>query len=327
MIDENLPFVSIPEDLSFDDAPMLPEDEAPRQPTPASALSLWRQGIDRSTTVAATVAAIAAADPSRVRDDDLDNVDECLLQALDGAPKTQRQSLQLARCAITLRREDFATALQQLNALADDQSSREDRRCLELRIEALKGLGNKVEADALRRRMEVDNLLEANLSSLQLRSRARELTLSGFHSEAERIDLHLVKRRFELGSTHCHLARIYLLLDRFDEAFGQLDLAEQHCSGRTYVRARTIFLRVLQCYMKRKPTSTLLRQLRDVLCEPGAFEEWSMHVVVEHLKSQQYLLATQADTLATLVDVLSDVAKRPELDKIKSLDAWMEHDE
>ena len=322
MTDSNLPLIGIPANLAFDDSPVLPKDGLPREPTPANALRLWREGTDRSAPVAAAVAAVVASDPGCVEDQDIDDVEACLRQALKSAPEAERRSFQLARCKIAIRRMDYALALELLDTLATDDESASDRRLrLELRVEILQGSGEQNEADRLLRSLKIDDLLHADVPSIDLRTQALVLFKEKYCGEAERIYLHLVKRGFELGSTHCHLARVCLMLDRFDDAFRHIELAEQHCRERSYIRARTIFLGILQCYLNQRPTGPLLAQLRQTLSEPGAFEDWTMEPVIDHLKVKKRLSAAQIEVLMILIKVLSNVVNLPQLDTIASLDA------
>jgi tetratricopeptide (TPR) repeat protein len=319
--DSNLVSISIPDDLAFDDSPVLPEAGSRQEPTPANALRLWREGADRSARAAAAVAAIAAADPGRVAEQDIGNIEACLVQAMGEAPAGIRRQIQLARCAFAVRRKDYALALELLDALADENESASDRRRrLEQRVQILQGLGERDEADRLRRNLRIDDLLDADVPSLDLRSQALELFVQRHYAEAERIYLHLVKRGYDLDSTHCHLARVCLMQDRFDDAFRHLDVTEQHCRAQAYVRARTIFFRILQRCFDQQPTGSLLAQLRQTLSEPGAFEDWIMEPVIEHLRLKERLSAGQIEVLKTLVKVLSNVTNLPQLDTVSSLD-------
>jgi len=321
MTDSILTLIGIAEDLAFDDSPVLPKDGLPRDPTPANALRLWRERADRSPQVVAAVAAIVAADPECVADKEINDLETWLTKALGTTPELDRRSLQLARCMVLIRNKDYPLALELLDSLvAHDESARDNRRRLELRIEILEGLGQVDEADRLRRSLKIDDLLDANVPSLELREQALSLFKESYCAEAERIYLHLVKRGFELGSTYCHLARVCLMLDRFDDAFRHLDVAEQHCRERSYVRARAIFLRILECYLNQHPTGRLLAQLRQTLSEPGAFEDWTMEPVVDHLKTRERFTAAQIEILMILISVVSSVTNLPQLDRITNLD-------
>ena len=255
---------------------------------------------------------------------DLDDVEAFLSQALKSLPEAELRSIQLARCKVAIRRMDYALALEILDSLAtNDESSSERRWRLELRVEILQGLGEHDEANRLLRSLRIDDLLRSDVPSLDLRAQALALFKKKYCAEAERIYLQLVKNRFELGSTHCHLSRIYLMLDRFDHAFQHIKLAEQHCRDLSYIRARTIFLRILQCYINQRSTGNLLAQLRQTLSEPGAFEHWTMEPVVDHLKAKERLSVTQIEILMILVKVLSSVTNLPHLDTITSLDVQL----
>ena len=142
----------------------------------------------------------------------------------------------------------------------------------------------------------------------------------GHCTEAERIYLHLVNGGFELGSTYCHLARVCIMLNRFEDAVRHTEAAEEHCDGHSYVRGARLFLRVVQCYLTQQSTGRL-SQLRQTLAEPGVFEDWTMEPVIEYLKTNGRLTAAQTKILMTLIKVLSSVEDLPQMDTISGLDA------
>jgi hypothetical protein len=321
MINPNLPNICIPEDLALDNSPVLPDDGLAREPTPADAVRLWQEQSDHSTPVAVAVAAIVAKDPGCVNDIDIDDLEVCLTQALENAPISSHQSIQLARCHVAIRRNDYSLAMDLFNSLAMDNESVDGRRrCMELRVQILQGLGDNDEADRLHRYLRINDLLDAGAPSLKLRAYALKLFKERHCTEAERIYLHLVSRRFELGSTYCHLARVCLMLGRFVDAYRHLESAEQHCRERSYVRARTIFLRILQCYLNKRPTGGLLLKLRQTVTEPGAFEDWTMEPVIDYLRVNKRITADQNEVLMLLVKVLSSITNLPQLETISSLD-------
>jgi len=321
MSDSNFPVISVPEDLAFDDASVLPMEGLQHEPTPASALRLWLEKADRSASVAAAVAAIVTANPEYLQNHDIDDLETCLTQALHDASESERRSIQFARCSVAISRKDYALALSILDFLASENAPASDKnRLVELRIEILQALGKQEEADRLRRNFAIDELLDADVSSIDLRAQARALFLEGNNAEAERVYLHLLKRRFELDSTYCHLVRVCLMLNRVDDAFRYLDMAEQFCRERSYVQARIIFLHILKCYIDQKSTGNLLMKLRQTLSEPGAFEGWTMEPVIDHLKVRQKISASQSQILMNLIKVLGSVTNLPNLEIITSLD-------
>ena len=321
MADSNLSLIGIPDNLEFDDSKILPEEGLKCKPTPTNAIKIWQERNDRSVKVAAAVAAIINTNTEYIVNLDIDSLDTFLKQILETSIESEVWSIQFARCKLAVYRKDYTLAIELLDSLDTyNDSVRSRRLCAELYLKILRKTGKNEEAEKLRRNLEIDKLLNANASPLKLRSKALALFKDSYCDEAERIYLHLIERSFELGSSHCHLARIYFMLNRFDDAFWHIEEAEKYCFDRSYVRARTLFLRILQCYLCQKPTGSLLVQLKEALSEPGAFEDWTMEPVIDHLKIDKQLPTIQAEILMTLIRVLSSVSNLSKLDTITSLD-------
>jgi hypothetical protein len=106
------------------------------------------------------------------------------------------------------------------------------------------------------------------------------------------------------------------MMERFEDAFQYIELAEQQSRILTYIRARIIFMRILQCYLNKQPTGSLLTDLRKILNEPGSFEYWSMEPVIDYLKTKKHITPQQADILITLIKVLSNIENISLLDGV-----------
>ena len=316
-----------PVDLAFDDEPLdllLSGTEA--SPTPANAVELWRLGIDRSDAVARAVAAIFTRNPQYLKSgDDLDGIEKRLREALgDVAPLDRRYALGLAALgALAERQGRLDQALADLREARNIQEQNlgpthsDTEATTERLAQLLEQAGHPEEAEKLRGALNLEKLMRQPGYALTLRSEARERFLGGKYADAERIYSNLVQQRFELSSTHCHLARVYLMTGREQEAAIQVELAWDHrANAQEYVVPRILFFRLVARMLAREEYAELLRQIECALRAPGAFETWTMQPVVDHLAPR--LTSEQQALLTALVEALGDHKRLRDLAELPS---------
>jgi tetratricopeptide (TPR) repeat protein len=120
---------------------------------------------------------------------------------------------------------------------------------------------------------------------LARRQLALECYRGGDYSRAEQLLGHVLKEGFELSSTHCHLARVLLLMDRDKEALAEVNLAWKHrTEGPSYMPQRIHFLQVLFGMLDGVAPTEALQDLKRELLRPDAMQEWDLKRLLDHLK-------------------------------------------
>jgi len=191
--------------------------------------------------------------------------------------------------------------------------------------DVLEKTGRAADARPLRLRALAAVARKPDATPLQLRTAALDSYKLGDSAQAIALLERVLARGFEIPGTHCHLARIGLLTDRFDDAREHAREAWEHrAEAPPYVVPRILWLQ-LACDLLtnphseiRNPTSAiLLGRLKTALQAEGAHMEWSMGPVLEHLRAN--LTPDAHALLAALVAALSDVKNLPALD---AFPAW-----
>lgn len=319
-----------PVDLAFDDDPvdlLLSGAETP--PTPANAVEVWRLGIDRSDAVARAVAAILAHNPENLPSgDDFRGIEVQLRETLSElGPADRRYALGLAALgALAERQGRWDEAMAHLRQARDLQAQHlgpthfETEATTERLARLLAAAGHTEAAAELRRELSFEKFLAQPGQALTLRTEALERFLSGRFADAERIYNRLVQERFELASTHCHLARVYLMTGREQEAAKHVELAWDHRAGAPgYVVPRILFFRLVKRMLAREEVTDLLRQVARALKAPGAFETWKMQPVIDRIA--QRLAPEQRALLTALVEGFGDHKR---LRNLAELPSWQQ---
>ena len=147
---------------------------------------------------------------------------------------------------------------------------------------------------------------------------------TGDYTGAERLLRSLLVDRFEVPSTHCHLARVLLMQDRFQEAATEARAAWEHRAEAPFcIVLRTLWLRLALRYtwptevVETDSAPVILGRLKPALEREDAHSEWAMNPVLAHLERR--LPADQHALLAALVAALNDASSVPALDRFP---AW-----
>jgi Flp pilus assembly protein TadD len=315
--------LGIPGNLVFDDDPLEPMlyRTEPTAPTPASVLELWERGLDRSEACARALAAVLVQNHDLIsRIGDLDAAERCLRLAADSKTAMHRGA-PLAACFSALGR-----ILELKNQM--DEAESFYRQALELQektlgagheatlataislIHLLEGSDRKEEAASLRNRLRAESLSshEDDSSLWRLLVSAHTLFVAGQYAAAEAVYRRLVKKQFELGSVHCHLARVCLITDRESEARREVDRAwDVRHKSPAYVLVRIHCLKTLLEMLAGGNWRVSLKEVKSALAEPGAHMDWTMRPVLDHLKPR--LDQEAYDLMTAIVAAMSQKAR------------------
>jgi tetratricopeptide (TPR) repeat protein len=175
------------------------------------------------------------------------------------------------------------------------------------------------EAEAQRTRVDFYGRVARSTSipPLALRTVALACYREGHFAIARRLLDRLLTLEFEVASTHCHVARIALLL-------GDSELARQHVAAAwaekdgapSYVVQRMVWLKLALHLLNGSPSpgsasryAPWLGQLKGLLNDNSERVEWAMEPVIEALK--QKLAPPDLDLMSAIVEAMSsaDVAR------------------
>lgn len=319
--------LGVPSQLVFDDDSLTPilTGEPAMPPTPASVTELWLRGLNRSDECGRAFIAVLVKNPQAIKAaEELDEAEQCLRRALDRCADQQtaafaaylsalgrileskqqpaeaealyRRALALQEQVLGVRHKDTLATGRRLIALLDKTARQAEARKLRNIFQAREVPGD-----------------EEYWQQNRLRAFALDMFLEGQYVEAESIYRRLADKRFELCSTHCHLARVYLMLDREVEAREEVEHA---CAYRdrspSYAIVRMLFLKTLMPMLADLEWKPVLLELKQALTAPAAHMDWKMRPVLEHL--QPRLGAERYDLMSAIAAAICDRTKLPELE-------------
>ncbi len=156
-----------------------------------------------------------------------------------------------------------------------------------------------------------------------LRAEAKTALECRRFSEAEAIYRYLLRRKFEVPGTLCHLARVQICAGDADKA---LKSARKAWSLRSkalpYVIPRIIFLHLLLSVLMKKPVSEKkwLRRMRSELSGVTTFEQWDIHdmLLAAHHFFPESLPEEKMTFFSLLGEALHDLNARKTLDNPES---------
>lgn len=153
---------------------------------------------------------------------------------------------------------------------------------------------------------------------LSRRQDAADRIVSGDFAGAEALLRGLLGEQFELPSTHCHMTRVLLLTNREAEAREHNGLAwalrEQ---AESYVVCRILFFQCIFAILDAQEIHAPLGQIKSILQSSSAHLDWTIHPVLDHLRSQ--LGESNYRLLGALADALSSSAG---LRRLNSFSCW-----
>lgn len=150
------------------------------------------------------------------------------------------------------------------------------------------------------------------------RREASDRILAGDYPGAEALVRGLLRERFEVPSTHCHLARILLMTDREGEAREQVACAwEARSETNTYVVARILFFQCLFAMFDAADIAPMVGQIKSILNGPSAHMDWTVLPMLNRLRPQ--LGRTNFQFMRALAAALSDASA---LSRLEDFPAW-----
>ncbi|MBK6966903.1 MAG: tetratricopeptide repeat protein [Bacteroidales bacterium] len=178
--------------------------------------------------------------------------------------------------------------------------------------------GRKEEAKPYHLRVIRSKIKNNNLDSSQLREVASDCYSIGDYDLAESLLKKVLLDEFEISSTYCNLARIYLMMNKIDDAIENIQKAMEHrIHAKSYVLARIIWFSILFRYLKKPFGDKSTVSLKTVLIDENAFNPWNMQPVLDHIRPQ--ITEYQHAFLSALVDAMS---KKDNLEKLNEFTEW-----
>ncbi len=288
-------------ELVFDDEPLSPllTGGEPGLPTPTSAVERWHRGIERSEECARALMSVLANNKGQnPNPDSLDGVEECLRQWVETS--TAQPERNQAKYSFALGRllrfqnriEEAERWLRQALALQERCAGADDPMTVAIAHELIgllaaskRGEESKCLLNVIRARRLAGHHDHSSL--WDIRQVALEMFAAGQYTEAEDIYRKLLTQRFAPASTHCHLARVFLMTGRETEAGVEVDAAwKLRDETPVYAVARTQFLRVLMCVLADRDWKPYLLEFRSLFAKPDVHMVWTMQPVLDHLRNR-----------------------------------------
>lgn len=137
--------------------------------------------------------------------------------------------------------------------------------------------------------------------------------LNGDFRAAETLLRGLLRERFETPSTHCHLSRVLIMMDREPEARTHTEQAwAARSSGPAYMVPRILFLKCLFAIFDGTPIVALLGELGAALNSSSPHETWTILPVLDKVRVR--LGESNYEFLKALAEALSDASGMPRLE-------------
>jgi len=166
--------------------------------------------------------------------------------------------------------------------------------------------------------------LEMRGEPVERRAAALQAYRTGDYTHAECLLRSLITEGFEVPSARCHLSRLLLIQDRFEEATTETCAAwRDRVAVPSYVVPRILWLQLALLF--NSPTTEadidsppeILGRLKTAFSRESAHMEWTMDPVLQHL--QPRLPPERHQLLAALVAALNDTTNLPALEQFS---AW-----
>jgi len=139
---------------------------------------------------------------------------------------------------------------------------------------------------------------------------AADRILTGDYPGAEALLRGLLRERFAVPSTHCHLARVLLMTDREAEARERINqawrLREQ---APAYVVLRILFFQCVFAMFDGANITPIVGRIKTALRQPDPHLDWTIQPMLDHLRPR--LGETNHEFLQALAEALSDTAALP----------------
>ncbi len=147
------------------------------------------------------------------------------------------------------------------------------------------------------------------------RQRALEFYLHGEYTAAEELLRGVLAEQFEVPSTHTHLARVLMMINREDEAREQVAQAwAARNRGPAYVTARTLFFQCLFDLFDGNAITGLVAQIKQVLSAGDAHMDWTIQPMLDHVRPR--LSRVDWRLINALAQALSSSSNLPRLARL-----------
>jgi tetratricopeptide (TPR) repeat protein len=170
---------------------------------------------------------------------------------------------------------------------------------------------------------------DAHVDPGYLRQLALTCFQGGDYFHTEEILRFLLAKGFEVPSTHCHLARVLILLNRETEAREEIVHAwESREKAQPYVLRRILFFQFLLALLdgrdgkdpeKRKEIAQRITEIKAALQDESGHIDWTMQPVLDYLQPR---LTPDAHTFLTVL--LSVLCDRQHLHELDDFAVWWE---
>jgi len=220
-----------------------------------------------------------------------------------GAEPLYRRALEARERVLGPEHPDTLGSMQNLSALLDTRGKIQEARMLRERRIALM-------AD------------KPGTTPLQLRTLALDCYRLGDYAQAEILLRRVLDQNYELPSTHCHLARVALLLDNLSAAREHADQAwSVRAVAPPYVVPRILWLQVAGALIGGDTIAVQqqLGRLKTAMSTDDAIMEWTMDPVLAHLQPK-----LSPDDHALLTALVAALSFPDKLTALEHFPAWRE---
>lgn len=155
---------------------------------------------------------------------------------------------------------------------------------------------------------------------LDIRQKAFECYQKAQYEEAYELLQRLLREEFDVAGTHCHMARIRLMTDRYAEAREHAAKASARASEpetEPYLLARIQFFELLFALLDGSAIAAAVGKLKRTINDGDVQKEWTIAPMLDHLAQR---LGSRNETfLRAVAAALNDTGKVAALD---ALDDW-----
>lgn len=159
---------------------------------------------------------------------------------------------------------------------------------------------------------------QGEASSADRRDDAYACFLMGDYRHAEEVLRELIRRRFDVAGTRCHLARALLMDDQQADARTEVAQAwAARAEAPPYVVARTLWLQALFAVLDGGDALPFLGQIKTLLTAGGVSQDWTTEPLLDHLRPH-----LPPDRLALLAAVAAALSDGSEAVRLEQIPAW-----
>ena len=126
-----------------------------------------------------------------------------------------------------------------------------------------------------------------SFGDLERRQQALQCYMSGNYTEAETLLRECTAAGFELSSTHCHLARALIMMDREMEAREEIENARRAQTAELdYAAPRILFFDCIFAMLDGSDPAPIVAEIKCELIRTRAHMDWTIGPVLDHLRGR-----------------------------------------